>query len=340
MGVTTAEARLPLATLELAELERKPLRMAATPGPSLFALAADVVGARRGVPDRWVAAARAQLEPADLAALAPIGARAGRYTPGCLTTDGDRPPEDGVQAAQQIASLPVETFLEDVLFAVGSSPPEPWDRIVRQPRRWLLRYAGAIGRVWKGIRGPWATASELLDREAHRIHAAAAHQALPELMRTVHHQAHVRDGRWQVPNAEHRALRLPDDGLRLTPLLAGPGAARIRYDDDGVLVSIAYPLPGVLRLLDGDPPRPGNELEALIGAPRAMILRVLDRPREIGQIGRDLGATPSTATYHVRALEAAGLLLRERAGRRVMAYRTSRGAALLDLYQRQRPTLR
>jgi DNA-binding MarR family transcriptional regulator len=47
-------------------------------------------------------------------------------------------------------------------------------------------------------------------------------------------------------------------------------------------------------------------------------------------------AVPSAATHHVGALETAGLVVRERDGRRVMVHRTSRGTRLVGLYDERR----
>jgi DNA-binding transcriptional ArsR family regulator len=45
-----------------------------------------------------------------------------------------------------------------------------------------------------------------------------------------------------------------------------------------------------------------------------------------------LGITPSALTFHLRALEAAGLIVRERDGRNVIVSRSSRGTHLLGLH--------
>jgi DNA-binding MarR family transcriptional regulator len=42
---------------------------------------------------------------------------------------------------------------------------------------------------------------------------------------------------------------------------------------------------------------------------------------------------PSAATHHVNALEAAGLVVRDRHGRNVLVRHSARGRALLDLYE-------
>ena len=74
-------------------------------------------------------------------------------------------------------------------------------------------------------------------------------------------------------------------------------------------------------------------LEALVGTQRARLLRALDRPRTIGELARTLIAVPSAATHQVSALEAAGLVVRERNGQHVLVHRTVRGARMVDLYE-------
>jgi DNA-binding transcriptional ArsR family regulator len=78
------------------------------------------------------------------------------------------------------------------------------------------------------------------------------------------------------------------------------------------------------------------ELAALIGEQRARLLRALDSPRSVGRLAETLMAVPSAATHHVGALETAGLVVRERDGRRVMVHRTSRGTRLVGLYDERR----
>jgi len=74
-------------------------------------------------------------------------------------------------------------------------------------------------------------------------------------------------------------------------------------------------------------------LEALLGQPRTALLRELDRPVTAGRLAHLLHFTPSGLTHHLRALERAGLVRRERRGREVLVQRTGRGARLLALYE-------
>ena len=81
-----------------------------------------------------------------------------------------------------------------------------------------------------------------------------------------------------------------------------------------------------------------RRLEALLGPQRARVLRELERPQSVGGLAKALIAVPSAATHHVGALEAAGLVVRERDGRRVIVHRTARGSRLVGPL-RASPTL-
>jgi DNA-binding MarR family transcriptional regulator len=74
-----------------------------------------------------------------------------------------------------------------------------------------------------------------------------------------------------------------------------------------------------------------EDLTIITGGPRARVLRSLGEPRAMGDLAAELGVAPSSATHHVRALEAAGLVARRRDGSTILVSRTARGAALIML---------
>lgn len=322
----------PKATLDLALLRDSPPRVLITPGPSLSALAAEIAGANRGAPREWVSAAGEQLDPRDLAVLRPVGVPSGGFTPGRVAVTGGDGASSVDEELERIATLDVDILLDDIAFAYGPSPPPPWDVISRKPRQWLVRYARALGLIWRGMRQQWAASTELVEREIERVETATNRGALPELMGALHHRARVRNGVWELADTDSFSLRPPERGLVVTPMLAGPGAARATYNEEGILRAIVYPLPGADRVLRGDVLPPAQALESLLGVQRAQMLRMLARPRSAGELAKAMLVVPSAATHHLRALEAAGLVVRERAGQKVIVHRTGRGDALLELY--------
>jgi DNA-binding transcriptional ArsR family regulator len=78
--------------------------------------------------------------------------------------------------------------------------------------------------------------------------------------------------------------------------------------------------------------RAPTSLQALLGPQRAAALLLLDAPTTAGRLAKALHTVPAGATHHLRGLEAAGLVTRERRGQYVIVARTARGTALLDLF--------
>jgi hypothetical protein len=199
----------PNGTLALQELERRPPRIVATPAPSVFLVAAEVAGAGRGVPDELVQRARAQLEPSDLAALAPVGSPRGYGIPDVVTLSATLEPGVGVgDRLERLAATDADELLAEL--ALTWSPSPLWGTVARRPRRWLALYTRALARVWKGIREPWIAATALLEREIERVETAADNGALPEVMEGIHHRASLDGELWYLHIGERLPLRLPE----------------------------------------------------------------------------------------------------------------------------------
>lgn len=79
------------------------------------------------------------------------------------------------------------------------------------------------------------------------------------------------------------------------------------------------------RLGEATPP-----VAQLIGASRARLLELLDRPMTTTGLAGALRMAPSTASRHASVLREAGLLTSRRHGNRMMHHRTQLGKALLD----------
>jgi DNA-binding transcriptional ArsR family regulator len=162
-----------------------------------------------------------------------------------------------------------------------------------------------------------------------RVGRAAALDAQLELLDGLLDFGVVKHDRWYVRDGfSEGPMRFPDNGVVLTPLVAGAGSRGFSRTND-ILGNVSYP---VRSALAREPQPPAAALEGLLGIQRTQILRALRRPTSIGALADVLRAVPSAATHHVNALQAAGLVERYRHGRTVLVDRTARGEALLELY--------
>jgi DNA-binding transcriptional ArsR family regulator len=91
--------------------------------------------------------------------------------------------------------------------------------------------------------------------------------------------------------------------------------------------ALVYPVSGALA--DTGSTRAGVDgLARLIGSNRARVLRILDEPCSTTQLAALTGLPIGAVGNHLRVLLEAGAVLRRRAGREVMYWRTSLGDAL------------
>jgi DNA-binding transcriptional ArsR family regulator len=91
--------------------------------------------------------------------------------------------------------------------------------------------------------------------------------------------------------------------------------------------ALAYPVSGALADT-GSVHAGANSLARLIGPNRARVLRLLEEPRSTTQLAALTGLPLGAAGNHLRVLLEAGAVLRRRAGREVLYWRTSLGDAL------------
>jgi hypothetical protein len=227
----------------------------------------------------------------------------------------------------------VSEFCAD-LTACYETPPAHWRAAMAKPWSFLCDYVQACKEAWAAVRPVLSDAAWLLDREAERVGQAAVRGTVPELLVSLYPGATLEGRQLRLPARRAKRLHLGQQGLTLGPVLAAAGRGGHSFVGDQV-ARLAYPLPGMDRLFDGAhplAPYATDALAALLGPPRAALLRHIDLPVPVGQLADALQAVPSAVTYHVDALVAAGLVQRQRRGRQVLIVRTRRGERLLDLY--------
>lgn len=328
MSGPTQSSALPetIAPPELSELVEgtRPLAVEFGEFVSACTMLIDALGGQPfGAPLAWRRAVVSELDARDVAALAPFVKSQPQLLPSSLcilphrSATGLAKTEEDLE---RIASLPAELLVEQL-------PSDGhWGAVARDPVRWLDAFTRAVRRACQGLRGPWADAAGLLDREAERVGVAAVRGAQRELI-----GGRFPPGMLRLEGRKPHGSELRDC-VGMVPLLAGPRSTHVWFID-GKLTHIAYPLPGAWRLLDRDAPPPAA-LEALLGPQRALIIRKLDRPTTSGALADALMAVPSAASHHLAILEQGGLVERERQGQRIVVRRTARGTELLALYDR------
>jgi DNA-binding transcriptional ArsR family regulator len=320
--------------LDLTGLDTRPLRVAHSPLPSVLSLIAEALGRHNGAPESWRRTVRSTLSRRDLLAVLPVFGRDHVLLPDCLTpipAVGVASPADIVD---EIAATDPEVLLAQAAAEYGEEPPPAWSRVEDRPDRWLEEWATTLGRVMDAVGDVWSAAQPLLDRETERIGMAAMLGASRDVLATLHSCGTVQGDELVMDRGGVEPLRwtVGTDGLVLVPMLGGDRAL-VSWHRGAAMTHLAYPVAGQQRLLDA--PEGGDDaLERLLGARRALILRMLDEPRTAGAIAEALGAVPSAATHHVTALESAGLVARQRRGQHVQVHRTARGTGLLALYER------
>jgi DNA-binding transcriptional ArsR family regulator len=324
--------------LTVAQLTGQQVRMALSPLPTVTKLVihlTEAYGRPAGPAASWRGALRDALEPSDLAALSAVFGGPGgvQQMPDTLTPIPTAFTASFDDDLERVAAVPGDELASEIE-EMGLLTTR-WSVVARAPHRWRDAYLMAMRRAWPAVAPLWAQAAPLLDREVERVGTALARGAFGPLLDGLHRRGHVKDDDWVIDGAS----RTIATNLRLAPMVSTPsvyvlGTAEGTTDDDGPIAYLAYPVPGARRLLDQSrlPSSHATPLEALLGVPRAAILQGLDSPTPAGQLASDLLLSPSAITHHLTALERAGLVTRERDGRRVLVHRSARGTTLLHLY--------
>src|SRR5690349_4611998 len=282
--------------LEESDLVARPLRVSLAPLHSLLMATRDAAGAdRAGTPEAWRRVIRSHLTARDYEVLAPLSTSRPTLVPSGLVpcpANGSQTLRDGLErivAADRAIG-------DEIAECLGAGGTGDWRGPARDPQRWVRGFALAMTRAWAGFRPIWQARHDQLAAEAERVAGAASRGAHLQVLGDLIGCAHVRDGRWvfEWPNAQDVRLEVPDEGIVLVPLVSGSRASIVDVDGP-VMRLVGYPLRQ--RRAAAEP-----TLEALLGTPRARILRELDAPASNNRLAAVLQTVPSAATHHVSAL--------------------------------------
>jgi len=234
--------------------------------------------------------------------------------------------DDGLEA---VLSMP-RTFVRHDLRRLASQgqPITPWLRGLdaRDPAAWQ-RLAHAvrgghdvlIGRAWPKVVRSYRTELAWQGR-------LMAEQGLEAVLGGLHSSTRWRDMTLEVNVSKDVELQLDGRGVTLLPSAFWTGRPMVGLPIDGsvlIVYSALTPVP----LVDDDAGT--DPLGELLGRTRASVLALATAPCSTGELARELGISPATASEHTRTLRNAGLLVTERAGKAVRHSVTPLGAQLL-----------
>jgi DNA-binding transcriptional ArsR family regulator len=205
-------------------------------------------------------------------------------------------------------------------------------RAFRDDRRALERLADGVAAYWEATIAPfWPAMRNSLDEEVLLRARALAADGPDALLSRLHDRI-----RWQPPvltlvKSLEYSFEAVDQRLLLVPLIFSRGALVCSSDHPDV-VMVTYQSRGAAVLADGPAPAPlEDRLALLVGRGRASVLRALTVPATTTALATALGLAPSTVSEHLSGLQAAGVVHRRRAGRRVLYGLEPAGLALVNL---------
>jgi DNA-binding transcriptional ArsR family regulator len=217
---------------------------------------------------------------------------------------------DGLRATYAGAALP----------AVLTGPPAAA----------LSRIVAALSGYWQACLEPWwprirAVLEADIVYRSRQLALGGARALFADL------DARVRwaDGALYVDNTHHHNVVIDIDGrgLPLVPSLFCRGA--ITYISAEEPPVIVYPARGRATVWESAGAASDAALAELLGAPRARLLSLLDRPASTTELAYRLAVSPSAVSQHLRVLRAAGLLGKARSGRSVLYLRSPLGDELV-----------
>jgi DNA-binding transcriptional ArsR family regulator len=286
-----------------------------------------------GPPAGLLAAVRDALRPQARLAARSFTARGHTTIPDACTPISPLADTSVADQVGRLRDMPADALTNELHAANGHPYPPQWRAAADQPRRWLNSMADASLDIWAVAEPLWRTAGPLLDREIRRIGIAAVRGGMAALLNSLHPGLSYRDGTFVFAPPCDPSNRLGPLGpvgprrLALVPMIAGRDALLFSFDLPGVCY-VGYPLrqprPGALAAAD-------SPLATVLGPVRAATLQALRQPLTVSDLSAAVHCAPTTATYHLHQLAAAGLITREKSGPSVWVSRTARGDELVDL---------
>jgi DNA-binding transcriptional ArsR family regulator len=321
-------------TLGTADLSR--LRWAVSPAWELLASIRTLTRpAEHAIHMPWLAAHRddpLRTRPAHAAAR-DLTAGPTSHLPGFLAPTPSSPLSAIDDELDEVRRTPADVVRRDLTAVFGSDLPDTLRPLRRAPRRELAAIVGHLRGYWQRTLLPiWPKIRALLEADIHH-RARTLTERGPEAMFGEIHPTLGFDpatGLLTIGNRQGAASPDPNRsldgrGLVLVPSVFAWPRVFVKTSAPWTPV-IRYPVRGIGTLWEAADT--ASDLAPVLGATRALLLRLLETPASTQDLASRTGLAPGGVSAHLHKLTAAGLVAPHRAGRVVRYARTARGEAL------------
>jgi len=237
-------------------------------------------------------------------------------------------PRSPVAFAQELARIratPPETARADLTVSLGGPPP---DRL----RRCDLpdRAADLLEWVWtQSVLGDWSRRRRIIEADVIARTARLSRGGWAAVLDDMRPGMRwLGQNRLQITTHAHPPREVSGAQMLFAPVT--PRQSWVSWEEAGRSPhrhAVVYPCSGVLVKAGRTPV--SEALGALLGSARAGVLVLLDTPKSTTQLVALTGQGLGSVGRHLRVLLDARLVLRRRAGRSVLYYRTEAGEALV-----------
>jgi DNA-binding transcriptional ArsR family regulator len=256
-----------------------------------------------------------------------------RWVPDFLTPRAETPLTEFATELAIVRATPAQR-VADGLLATYDGAPLP--AVLRgRPDAVLSRIVAALSGYWQACLEPWwPRIRAVLEADIVYRSRQLALGGARALFADLDSRVRWADGVLYVDllHDRHHVIDIDGRGLPLVPSLFCRGA--ITYISADEPPQITYPARGRANVWQTSDVANDVALADLLGAPRARLLILLDRPASTTELAHRLVVSPSAVSQHLRVLRAAGLLSKARSGRSVLYLRSPLGDQLVG---RRRP---
>jgi DNA-binding transcriptional ArsR family regulator len=236
-----------------------------------------------------------------------------------------------------LAATPQDKVRASLLRVFGEGPwPDSATDLLERPQEVLAEIAAEVAEYHDRLIAPhWERIRSVLEADIGYHAGLLADGGARSLFSDLHPDLRWSGGRLFMADTEpaqwDTSVTLGPDGLVLVPSVFTWPHWSIKKATS-TQTTLMYPARGAATVWvapDADADT-GPAVEALLGAPRARLLGALRSPATTSALALRFGVTPSAVSQHLSVLHRAGLLDRERSGRRVLYQASELGLALLD----------